>query len=217
MTGAIEAQITKIGAPRPPSRRALAKQETRAKVLAAAKQLFSEQGYERATIRDIAARAGMSTGAVFANFSDKADLFREIIHQDAERLLGLMREAAGQSQPGEQAILKVCMTGYAFYKVQLPLARAALSVWWDEEHGPALRNLEPVVGIRDLFRELVSAALGAGERPREADLKLRGQMLFDVYLSNFSLLMFEDWSLDALQSRIREQIEALLAGCRRGA
>ena len=63
---------------RAPTRRALAKQQTRAKVLAAARRLFSEQGYEGATIRDIAAAAGMSTGAVFANFTDKSDLFREI-------------------------------------------------------------------------------------------------------------------------------------------
>ncbi|HSV02965.1 MAG TPA: TetR/AcrR family transcriptional regulator, partial [Phenylobacterium sp.] len=32
-----------------PTRRALAKQQTRAKVLAAARRLFSEQGYEGAT------------------------------------------------------------------------------------------------------------------------------------------------------------------------
>ena len=38
-----------------PTRRALAKLQTRNKVLAAARQLFSEHGYEGATIRDIAA------------------------------------------------------------------------------------------------------------------------------------------------------------------
>ena len=43
-------------------------------VLAAARQLFSESGYEGATIRDIAAAAGMSTGAVFANFTDKYEV-----------------------------------------------------------------------------------------------------------------------------------------------
>src|SRR3546814_6547492 len=53
-----------------PTRRTLAKQQTRAKVLAAARRLFSEEGYEGATIRDIAAAAGMSTGAVFATRSE---------------------------------------------------------------------------------------------------------------------------------------------------
>ena len=45
-----------------PTRRALAKQQTRAKVLAAARRLFSEHGYEGATIRDIAAAIGRAFG-----------------------------------------------------------------------------------------------------------------------------------------------------------
>ena len=40
--------------------------------LAAAKALFTERGYEGATVRDIASAAGMSSGAVFASFTDKA-------------------------------------------------------------------------------------------------------------------------------------------------
>jgi AcrR family transcriptional regulator len=54
------------------------KEATRAKVLAAAGVCFRTLGYERATIRDIANNAGTSTGAVFANFNDKADLYREV-------------------------------------------------------------------------------------------------------------------------------------------
>src|SRR5947208_16222081 len=77
------AEVTPMKAP---TRRALAKQQTRAKVLAAARRLFSEEGYEGATIRDIAAAAGMSTGAVFANFTDKSDRFREIMVSDMAAL-----------------------------------------------------------------------------------------------------------------------------------
>src|SRR5881392_853473 len=127
-----------------PTRRALAKQQTRVKVLAAARRLFSEQGYEGATIRDIAAEAGMSTGAVFANFSDKSDLFREIMVADCEALLDDMREAAGRGKGVEEVLLKVFMAGYGFYKSRLPLARAAFSVSWDREGGPMLRGLAPV-------------------------------------------------------------------------
>src|SRR6201986_4417457 len=104
-----------------PTRRALAKQQTRAKVLAAARHLFSEQGYQGAPIRDIAAAAGMSTGAVFANFTDKSDLFREIMLTDMVALADAMREAAGHSAGAEDALLKIFMAGYKFYQTQLPL------------------------------------------------------------------------------------------------
>jgi AcrR family transcriptional regulator len=61
-----------------PNRRQQAKARTRAKVIDAARRLFVAKGYAAATIRDIAREAGMSTGAVFANFTDKADLWRAV-------------------------------------------------------------------------------------------------------------------------------------------
>lgn len=61
-----------------PNRRQLAKAATRQKVLDAAENLFGTAGYKAATIRGIAKDAGMSTGAVFANFEDKDALYLAI-------------------------------------------------------------------------------------------------------------------------------------------
>jgi AcrR family transcriptional regulator len=58
------------------NRRDQAKAATRAKVIDGARFLFSNAGYFSTSIRDIADRIGMSTGAVFANVSDKAALWR---------------------------------------------------------------------------------------------------------------------------------------------
>lgn len=59
----------------PLNRRQLAKRRTAENVLRAARGGFEVQGYEKATIRSIAKAAGMSTGAVFANYQDKAELY----------------------------------------------------------------------------------------------------------------------------------------------
>ena len=64
------------------TRRSLAKAATREKVVAAARKAFAAGGYEAATIRDIAAIAGMSTGAVFNSFEGKAQLYREVYGHD---------------------------------------------------------------------------------------------------------------------------------------
>lgn len=199
-----------------PTRRAVAKQQTRAKVLAAARRLFSEHGYEGATIRDIAAAAGMSTGAVFANFTDKSDLFLEIMAQDMGALTESMREAAAKGRGVEDILLKMFAAGYAFYKSQLPLARAAFSVSWAPQDGPVLRNTPQSQQMHELFTEQLTAAVQRGELGQEAEIKLRSQMLFDAYLSNYPQAIFEGWGLDALQARARDQIRILLAGARRG-
>src|SRR6201996_6623289 len=136
-----------------PTRRALAKQQPRAKGLAAARRLFSEQGYEGATIRDIASAAGMSTGAVFANFTDKSDLFREIMLNDMAALGEAMGEAAGQGNGAQDALVRIFAAGYRFYQTQLPLARAAFSVGWSPVDGPALRNAPQVQGLLALITD----------------------------------------------------------------
>jgi AcrR family transcriptional regulator len=198
-----------------PTRRALAKQQTRAKVLAAARRLFSEQGYEGATIRDIAAEAGMSTGAVFANFTDKSDLFREIMLTDMVALSEAMAEAATHGDGCEDTLLKIFGAGYRFYQTQLPLARAAFSVGWSPEDGPALRNAPPVQTLLGLISEQLTRGEQNGELAAGSAEPLRTQMLFDAYLSNYDQAIFQGWSIEALETRAREQIRILLAGARR--
>ena len=201
---------------RMPTRRALAKQQTRAKVLAAARELFSTQGYEGATIRDIAAAAGMSTGAVFANFADKSELFREIMVADLAALEEAMVEAAGRGRSVDDALLKIFSAGYAFNKSQLPLARAAFGMSWSCEDGQAIRGITHVQQIVDLIGEQLALGVERGELSQECEIKLRSQMLFDAYLANYPNAVFGGWSLDALQARARDQIRVILAGARRG-
>jgi AcrR family transcriptional regulator len=198
-----------------PTRRALAKQQTRAKVLTAARRLFSEQGYEGATIRDIAAAAGMSTGAVFANFTDKSDLFREIMLTDMSALADAMSSAAAGAASADQALLKMFMAGYAFYQTQLPLARAAFSVGWSPQDGPALRSAPPVQVLHELLLGELNRAAARGEIAADSHLELRAQMLFETYLSNYPQAIFGGWNLAALEARSRDQIGILLAGARR--
>jgi len=209
-------EVGNEGQAKPPTRRALAKQQTRGKVLAAARQLFSEHGYEGATIRDIAAAAGMSTGAVFANFSDKSDLFREIILMDLEQLVGEMREAASRARGVEDALLKIFSTGYAFFRPQMPLARAMFSVSWTPQEGELFRKLPQLLDVQSLMLEQLNTAVNRGELGQEAEGKVRAALLFDAYLANFRLAIFEGWSVEALQARARDQIRIILAGARRG-
>ena len=208
--------VAGVAPQRAPTRRALAKQQTRAKVLAAARLLFSEVGYEGATIRDIAATAGMSTGAVFANFDDKSDLFGDIMSADAEELLEVMRDAAGKAQWIEDQLLRVMMAGYNFYGARLPLARAAFGVAWSPE-GRILRNQPGNVALHDFFTELLEAAVERGELAGAGELQLRSEMTFDVYLSNFVRLIYQDWNVERLEVRARDQIRMLLAGARAAA
>lgn len=58
--------------------RKVAKAKTAERILAAARLMFERDGYKEATIRGIAKEAGMSTGAVFANYKDKDELYEAV-------------------------------------------------------------------------------------------------------------------------------------------
>jgi AcrR family transcriptional regulator len=64
--------------PRPGSR-AEQRRRTEARILDAATQVFLGAGYERATIRAVAAAAGVDAGLVMHYFGSKQELFRRVI------------------------------------------------------------------------------------------------------------------------------------------
>jgi AcrR family transcriptional regulator len=48
---------------------------TRARLIEVAAEVIGEKGLDRTALEDIAARAGMSRGAIYGNFGDKEELF----------------------------------------------------------------------------------------------------------------------------------------------
>lgn len=62
-------------------------QGTRRRLLDAAAELFAERGYERATVRDIAARAGANQALLFRYFGTKKALFGEVMARGGQEQL----------------------------------------------------------------------------------------------------------------------------------
>lgn len=64
--------------------RAQRQQETRQSLVDAARVVFARSGYHGAGLDEIAAVAGFSKGAVYSNFSNKADLFLAVMDSNLE-------------------------------------------------------------------------------------------------------------------------------------
>ena len=70
---------------------------TRERLLAAAVEVFVEQGYEGARLQDIARAAGLTTGAVYANFRGKDELlFAAIGARAGVEMDALLAEVQGR-------------------------------------------------------------------------------------------------------------------------
>lgn len=69
-----------------PPRPAAAAEDARARILAAARELFVQRGYEGVSMRAVAERAGCATGALYTAFPSKRALLRRIWEEAFEEL-----------------------------------------------------------------------------------------------------------------------------------
>lgn len=78
--------------------------ETRRCLMRSAAKLFARHGLDGASIDDVAADAGFTKGAFYANFSSKEELFLVMLEERfADRLADIERVAAGGADVEEQA------------------------------------------------------------------------------------------------------------------
>jgi len=198
-------------APQPITRRALAKQLTRTKLLQAAREMFAERGYEAATVRDIAAAAGLSTGAVFASFADKADLFSEVIVAEYEFIYSSMAAATDEAAPARETLLNLLTMAYEAYLAQIRLVQAALGFCWMRDLLSEKRHMEAVDLVRNHLAGVLQRGVESGELSRSLDAKLTSEMLWETYLSNYRGVIFEGWGRDALRARMASQLDVLIS------
>ncbi|GGX59203.1 TetR/AcrR family transcriptional regulator [Saccharospirillum salsuginis] len=109
------------------SKRQQQKADTRHRLLAEAKRLFIEQGYEPTTTRQLARVCDVSVGTVFSHFPDKPTLLRAILYNDVESALAWAREEVPKSSGGLEVLLIHARHLYRFYASNPTLSRALLT------------------------------------------------------------------------------------------
>jgi AcrR family transcriptional regulator len=76
---------------------------TRQRLIEAAAEVFCEQGFLKASLVEVADRAGYSIGAVYSNFSGKDELFIAVMHDRlprVEAMLAAALQADGEAVSG---------------------------------------------------------------------------------------------------------------------
>ena len=69
----------------------MTKSSTLELILAAAENEFLEKGYEDAALREIARKAGVTTGALYGYFKNKQELFGTLVEEDYNHMLAMYR------------------------------------------------------------------------------------------------------------------------------
>ena len=176
-------------------------ERTRAEIIEAARRVFAKKGYEGAAVADIAAEAGFTKGALYANFPSKEALFltvlRDLERQQAE-LVDEYRQAnrmpdflcAGDYSETEREILLINMESW-IYAVRHPEAR--------EELGAMLSR------TKDGVAELIARSKGRSQATEEDADAAYAALSINV-LSSVAGTMLGSEEVRATASRLFSQI-----------
>ena len=97
--------------------------EARAKIAAAAEELFAERGFDGAAIRDIARKAGVNGAMIHYYFGNKEGLYRAMLEGAASTVRKLLIETTDRSGSTNDRLASF-VDAYAAYMLSQPnLAR----------------------------------------------------------------------------------------------
>lgn len=80
-------------------------EETRARLIRAAREAFAAKGYAAASMDDFTAAAGLTRGALYHNFGDKKGLLQAVIDQLDGEMVARMRQAREREEDGWSGFL----------------------------------------------------------------------------------------------------------------
>ena len=78
---------------------------TRSALLTAARELLIRKGYAATSTPEIVAAAGITRGALYHHFTDKQDLFRAILEEEARAVAEEIEHAAPDGMPVRDALV----------------------------------------------------------------------------------------------------------------
>lgn len=162
------------------------KQATRQRVLAAARQLFEEVGYEGATVREIARRAGVAVGSVFSSFSSKSQMLNEVMQERLGDLYAdLGRVAPHLKGSTADRCRSLFAVHYAFEFRRLRLFLAYIAAAFDDGADPETPTFGANPRLRAMVRECLEGGVDRGDVRAGTDLDLAADLLIAAYGWNY--------------------------------
>ena len=127
---------------------------TREAILEAARRAFAEHGYERATIRGVAAAAGVDPALVHHYFGSKHGLFVAAVQLPLNPVEALGELLAAEQQPSGEAIVRLFLSLWDQSADRSPLMALVRSAVSDERAAAMLREFLRAEILARLARQL---------------------------------------------------------------
>jgi AcrR family transcriptional regulator len=148
---------------------------TRDGLLAAARTVFARRGYHGASVEEIAAEAGYSTGALYSNFDGKEDLFLALMDREIDEHAREIAEAVG----GRESVAERARGGARQWMIMIDrepeLLLLFMEFWAYAARDPKVRRRVAASFTRS--RQVLTGLIADGAREFELELELPAEQL----------------------------------------
>jgi AcrR family transcriptional regulator len=167
--------------------RAQAKAERRRRLKAAALAVFADKGYQAATTREIAERAGCGPATLFRYAAEKRDLLLMIVNDDLARISEAAEGKLDFEAPLIDNLLTLFVPRFKYWALNPDLGREALHVTVmaraNDDTFETQRYRHRRDGLVKTISELVRRQQAAGHVRADVDPALLAEFFRDIYLA----------------------------------
>lgn len=197
----------------PGTRRQRQKAETRGLILDAARNLFEEHGFERTTMRELATKAEVGLGTIFAHFPDKGALLISALLEDLAQTDHTIVETLPVEAPIREQIMHVARAGFGYWCRRPALSATMLREMWFIRGPSATKRREETDGFLTFVYLLLAGARRRGELRGDIDLRQTAEALYSFYIGSLIRAAGDDrFDLDTLLDDTGIFVDQLLAG-----
>ena len=147
-----------------PATRLLPDTNARARLLAAATELFDKKGYATTTVREIVEVAGVTKPVLYYHFGSKEGLYLALFRGAFAALNGVLAGALSGRGPARPRVLDLCARIYAFHSDNLPLVRIMHAIYYGPPQGAPTFDFDATHrAFQDAIRAILVEGMDSGE------------------------------------------------------
>jgi len=142
--------------------------------------VVAEEGFDGATMRKIAERAGVSTGMLTYYYKNKRDLIMDMLRDAYERSVHNIDAAMGEHVGPErvEAVFNQMLEGNKLHVFPLSFW---IAYWAEATRDEGLRRFSLQAPTRDVFYRSIEAGINQGDLRDDLDIELAADLLMTVW------------------------------------
>lgn len=173
---------------RPLSVRESGKAERRRRLKAAALAVFAEKGYDAATTREIAERAGLGPATLFRYAQAKHDLLLMIVNDELNEINARAFAALDPNASLIDALITLLAPRYRYWAAAPDLAREAIHITViaraNDDTTETQRYRDRRAALGSVVADLIRREQSMGRLRADEDAEFLADFLLDVYLAH---------------------------------